>query len=127
MPHQCVRCNKFYEDGSDEILKGCSCGARMFFFVKKEKLKQVQDTLEAIKNLTPVEKQEMEKEVYDLVEIDYDYDKPVILDLESIRSLEPGKFELDLVRLFKKDPLIFKIGEGKYVIDINSVFNQKKR
>jgi predicted nucleic acid-binding Zn-ribbon protein len=126
MPHQCVRCNKFYEDGSDEILKGCSCGAKMFFFVKKERMKQVQDTLEAIKNLTPVEKKEMEKEVYDLVEIDYDYDRPVILDLESIRSLEPGKFELDLVRLFKRDPLIFKIGEGKYVIDINSVFSSKK-
>jgi len=23
MPHQCVRCNTFYDDGSAEILKGC--------------------------------------------------------------------------------------------------------
>ncbi len=127
MPHQCVRCNKFYDDGSDIILKGCSCGAKIFFFVKKEKLRQNQETLEAIKNLTLPEKKEMEKEVYELVELRPDDDRPVILDIESIRSVEPGKFELDLVRLFKKDPLIFKIGEGKYVIDINTVFNQKKK
>ncbi|HIH39381.1 TPA: hypothetical protein HA219_01495 [Candidatus Woesearchaeota archaeon] len=124
MPHQCVRCNKFYDDGSEEILKGCSCGAKMFFFVRKEKLKQSQETLEAIKNLTPTEKVEMEREVFDLIEYKPD-DVPVILDIESIRSIEPGKFELDLVRLFKKDPLIFKIGEGKYLIDLNSAFNQK--
>ena len=124
MPHQCVRCNKFYDDGSEEILKGCSCGAKMFFFVRKEKLKQAKDTLEAIKNLTPVEKVEMEKEVYDLIEYKPD-DVPVILDIESIRSVEPGKFELDLVRLFKKDPLIFKIGEGKYLIDLNTAFAKK--
>lgn len=124
MPHQCVRCNKFYDDGSEEILKGCGCGAKMFFFVKKEKMKQAADTLEAIKNLTHNEKIEMEKEVFDLVENVRSDDIPVILDVESIRSIEPGKFELDLVRLFKKDPLIFKIGEGKYMIDLNSVFNQ---
>jgi len=126
MPHQCVRCNKFYDDGSSEILKGCSCGARMFFFVRKEKLKEVKDTLEAIQNLTPVEKHEMEQDVYELVDQEELGEKTVILDLEAIRSVEPGKFELDLVRLFKKDPIIFKIGEGKYVIDINSIFDARK-
>jgi len=124
MPHQCVRCNKFYDDGSDEILKGCSCGAKMFFFVRKDKLKQAQQTLEAIKNLTPVEKVEMEKEVFELLDEKRGEDIPVILDIESIRSIEPGKFELDLVRLFRRDPLIFKIGEGKYLIDLNSAFNK---
>lgn len=124
MPHQCVRCNKFYEDGSEEILKGCSCGARMFFFVRKEKLQQAQETLEAIENLTVDEKKEMERDVLDLVDATEEKNKPIVLDLEAIRSLEPGKFELDLVRLFKKDPLIFKLGEGKYIIDINSAFNK---
>ena len=125
MPHQCVRCGTFYEDGSDEILKGCSCGAKMFFFVRKEKLKKAEETMEAIQNLTPVERKEMEDEVYELIDIPRDEEKPIVLDVESIRSIEPGKFELDLVRLFKKDPLIFKIGEGKYLIDLNSAFSQK--
>jgi len=96
----------------------------MFFFVRKEKLQQAQETLEAIENLTVDEKKEMERDVLDLVDATEEKNKPIVLDLEAIRSLEPGKFELDLVRLFKKDPLIFKLGEGKYIIDINSAFNK---
>ncbi len=125
MPHQCVRCNKFYDDGAQEILSGCSCGAKVFFFVRKEKMKQMEETIAAIQNLTIDEKKEMETDVFNLMEVDPEEAGPVVLDLEAVRSLEPGKFELDLVRLFKKDPLIFKIGEGKYIIDLNSVFNSK--
>ena len=39
MPHQCVRCNTMYPDGAQEILKGCSCGARLFFYIKKKEAK----------------------------------------------------------------------------------------
>ena len=48
MPHQCVRCGNIFEDGSSEILSGCSCGARLFFYVRKdalEKAKTVQENL----------------------------------------------------------------------------------
>jgi len=46
---------------------------------------------------------------------------PVILDLESIRVLKPGKFEIDVVNLFsRKRPLIYKLEEGKYIIDLAS-------
>ena len=51
-----------------------------------------------------------------------DTNKPVILDFESIRILKPGKYEIDLVKLFDGRPLIYKIGDGKYVIDIQSTF-----
>ena len=40
MPHQCVRCNTFHEDGSEQILKGCECGGKLFFYIKKEKLEK---------------------------------------------------------------------------------------
>ena len=43
MPHQCVRCEKLYDDGAEELLKGCSCGGKFFFFMKslpkEEKIK----------------------------------------------------------------------------------------
>lgn len=40
--------------------------------------------------------------------------------------MKPGKFELDLVHLFNKDnPLIYKLGEGKYVIDLAETFKRK--
>lgn len=54
-----------------------------------------------------------------------DEDYPVILDLESIRVVGPGKFEIDIINLLtKKRPLIYKLEEGKYVIDIASSMHQ---
>jgi len=125
MPHQCVRCGTIYGDGSAEILNGCSCGARLFFFVRKEVIKKAE---EITKKLTPTEKEVIERDVLDIVgEERVKEDQPIILDFESIRVVEPGKFELDLVHLFKKDPLIYKVGEGKYIIDLPTTFNQMKK
>ena len=117
MPHQCVRCSTLYEDGSNEIIKGCSCGGRLFFYIKKEKLEEARQVTDNI-NLTEEDKKQMEKDVFDLVGHDIDTEQPVILDLESIRVAQPGKYELDLVHLFKGEPLIFKLEDGKYMIDI---------
>ncbi|HIH18075.1 MAG TPA: hypothetical protein HA218_04590 [Nanoarchaeota archaeon] len=47
---------------------------------------------------------------------------PVVLNLESIRITKPGKFEIDLVNIFKGSPLVYKIEEGKYFIDLPSTF-----
>jgi uncharacterized protein len=115
MPHQCVRCNTFYDDGSIEILHGCKCGAKLFFYIKKDKLEQLKNV--SI-NLTETEKKQIEKDVFDLVGSELDEEKPVVLDIESIRVTKPGKYELDLVQLFKKEPIIVKVGEGKYMIDL---------
>jgi len=52
---------------------------------------------------------------------------PIVLDLESIKIRKPGKFELDLVNLFnKKQPLVYKLEEGKYVIDLAESFIREK-
>ena len=37
----------------------------------------------------------------------------------------PGKYELDLVHMFKKDPLVVKLDEGKYVIDLPQAFKKE--
>ena len=123
MPHQCVRCNKFYPDGSEEILKGCPCGCRLFFFVKREHIKEAK---EVASNLSEDEKIQMEHDVKEVLHMDVDADRPVILEFESIRVVGPGKYELDLVHLFKKDPLIIKIDEGKYMIDLGQAFKTIK-
>ncbi|MCH8004431.1 MAG: hypothetical protein IH934_07430 [Nanoarchaeota archaeon] len=123
MPHQCVRCNTFYEDGAQELLKGCSCSGKLFFYIKKEKLDEMKKITEGIK-LTDKEKEQIEQDVFDLVGSEIDKDQPVILDLEAIKVLRPGKYELDLVHLFKKEPLIFKIEDGKYMIDLIQSFQK---
>ena len=37
MPHKCTHCEKIFEDGSPEILKGCpACGGKKFLYVREE-------------------------------------------------------------------------------------------
>ena len=126
MPHQCVRCNTFYENGAKELLDGCGCGGRLFFFIKQEKLDDMKKITEEVK-LSKKDKEQIENDIFDLVGSEIDRDQPVILDLEAIRILRPGKYELDLVHLFKKEPLIFKIEDGKYMIDLVQSFDKFRK
>lgn len=122
MPHQCVRCNKFHEDGSTKLLTGCDCGGKFFFYVKSTDMDKVQDLAS---EMSEEEKTQMEQDVFEMVGID-DKSKPVILDLESIRVTKPGQYEISLVDLFSGKPLVFRIGEGKYVIDLANTFRKAK-
>lgn len=122
MPNQCVHCSKIYQDASIELIKGCSCGSHFFFFFKDKSPQEIQKEAEEItKELTNEEKHEIEQDVREIIG-DIDDSMPIILDFESIRVKSPGKFEVDLVSLFKRNPLIYKLEEGKYVIDIASTF-----
>jgi len=123
MPHQCVRCSKFYDDGAQEILKGCPCGARLFFYIRKEKLEKAKNVIPT--DLKPEQKKQIEQDVLNLVG-SKDDDLPVVLDFESVNVIAPGKYEIDLVQLFKGAPLIFKLEEGKYVIDIAESFERAR-
>ncbi len=126
MPHQCVRCSSFYEDGAKELLNGCGCGGKLFFFIKRERLDDMKRIADEI-NLSDKDKEQIEQDVFDLVGSEIDRDQPVILDLEAIRVLRPGKYELDLVHLFKKEPLIFRLEEGKYMIDLVQSFEKFRK
>ncbi|MFH0700977.1 MAG: Zn-ribbon containing protein [Candidatus Woesearchaeota archaeon] len=119
MPHQCVRCNTLYQEGAQEILKGCKCGGRLFFFIKQQ---HIEEGKRLISNLSVDEKKAIEEDVSEILSLKMEPDAPVVLDIEAIRILKPGKYELDLVHLFKKDPLIIKLEEGKYVIDLPHLF-----
>ena len=122
MPHQCVKCGKIFKDGSNELLKGCSdCGGKFFFYIRKEKL---EESREIINNLSAEQKELIEKDAMELV--GNKEDAPVVLDLASIEILGPGKFDLDIVKLFKKDPLVYKLEEGKYIIDVAETFKREK-
>ena len=96
----------------------------MFFYIKK---KDIEYGKELLTNLTEEDKINIEKDVAEVLEIRNETDDaPVVLDLESIRVVKPGKFEIDLVHLFKKDPLIIKLEEGKYMIDLPQAFKKAK-
>lgn len=114
MPHQCLKCDSIFDNTSDAIIKGCSnCGSKLFLYVKKapEKKHEIE--------LSKTEKDLILKEIENMVEIK-DSKIPVVIKLENVRILGPGKYEIDVNELMKKDkPLIYKIQEGTYVIDLN--------
>lgn len=121
--HRCVKCGKVYPTASKEILTGCSdCGGKFFFFIKEEQLARLKE--EPIELLARGDREQIEKDVREMVGA-VDEETPVVLDLESIRILGEGKFELDIVKLFnKKMPLIYKLEEGKYIIDLASTLQR---
>ena len=121
MPHQCVKCGMIYGDASNELLKGCTkCGGKFFFYIKKEKLA---NDNELLKDLKKQDIFKMEKDIRELLP-DVKSTEPVILDLETIRVIGPGKYEIDVGSLMRGKPIIIQVGEGKYYIDL---FNAMKK
>lgn len=126
MPHQCIHCGKNYSDGAEQILKGCGCGGRFFFYLTEEKLEKLQEKKQSNEpgieiDLSPSEKEQIEKDVRDIAQIKDD-DTPIVLDFESINVLKPGKYLIDLQKLFKGEkPVIYRLEDGKYIIDLTSL------
>ena len=122
MPHQCVKCSKIIPLGSKELIEGCEdCKGHFFFYIRDEQLEEIKNK--------PIEipeedKKTIERDIREMAGIQ-DEDAPVILDLESVRVTGSGKFEIDVVNLFNKNrPLIYKLEEGKYIIDLASTLQQ---
>ncbi|MBI5002105.1 hypothetical protein HZC31_01855 [Candidatus Woesearchaeota archaeon] len=121
MPHQCVKCGTFFSDGAEEILKGCNCGSKHFFFVKKTKIKKAKKVQE---QLSDDQKKEIMEQITEIAGV---HDEPVVLDFEAINVVEAGKFEIDIVNLMNKEkPIVYRLEEGKYIIDVAESFKRSK-
>lgn len=114
MPHQCLKCESIYDNTSDVIIQGCpKCGSKLFLFMKKIPIEK------ADIELSKEQKDIILKEVESLIDLN-EIDKPIILKLENVRVLAPGKYEIDINQLMKREkPLIYKIQDGTYIIDID--------
>jgi len=132
MGHQCTKCGEIYPDASPELLAGCKCGAKFFYYIRQDRLdelnrinsEEIQDT---IAELDRSDKTQIEKDIREITGLSEEPEKPVVLDLESVRVLSPGKFEIDIVNLFsKKRPVIYRLEEGKYIIDLTSTYKHSE-
>jgi predicted nucleic acid-binding Zn-ribbon protein len=124
MPHQCVHCSRIIPVASKELLEGCQkCGGHFFYYVKDEQMAMIKERNEKPEEINVIphsERKQIEQDIREMAGIVQE-DVPVILDLESVRVNAPGKFEIDLVSLFRKDrPIVYKLSEGKYIIDLSS-------
>ncbi len=131
MPNQCIHCSAVYEDGARETLQGCSkCNSKFFFYMTEDKMLKIQqargnttiqtNSVNPLGELTAEDKQHMEQDVREIVGIK-EIEAPVILNFESVTVTSPGKYVLDVPNLFNKNrPLVYKLEDGKYVIDLSS-------
>lgn len=123
MPYKCVHCSEIYKDGSQEVLTGCTnCKSKFFFYIKEEKLQEILRQQEQAPQLTAEEKEQMEQEVREIVGLEEQPEMPVFLDFESVKVLKPGKYLIDLSKLFvKKKPQIYQLEDGKYIVDLSGL------
>lgn len=120
MVYKCVSCSAIYENEADEVAKGCAkCKSKFFFYIKEEKLKEIAIKRFFETELSASEKKQIEKDVRELAGLN-DGEIPVFLDFESIKIIKPGKYLLDIQKLFAQDkPRVYKLADGKYIIDLN--------
>lgn len=108
--HKCVRCSTVYDNNSKELLTGCSCGARVFVFIKEGALKS-SDSDEDFGWL--------ETELASLTK-----DHPVSVQAqrgdsaENLTIVEKGAYELDVKSLMGGSPLVVKSEKGIYYIKV---------
>ncbi|MEM0475807.1 MAG: Zn-ribbon containing protein [Candidatus Norongarragalinales archaeon] len=126
MPHKCVRCGRVLADKSPELFKGCSCGSRVFVFLRDDQVTLAE--LEA-SGITPSneQKEKAASEAIDARELAWleeelsplAVEKPVSIDYdaaENLRVLEEGSYEVNVSSLMRGDPLVVKSEKGIYYI-----------
>ena len=128
MPNQCIHCSEVYPDGARQVLEGCSkCSSRFFFYLTEDKLKKINGQKEEnpLLDLTAEDKVNIEEDIREITGIE-EIDAPVVLDLETVKVTSPGKYLLDIPNLFSKErPLVYKLEDGKYVIDLSSTIKKR--
>jgi uncharacterized protein len=126
MPHKCARCSSIYEDGSSQLKDGCSCGSKVFLYLRADFAGTKEKTMEVLR-----EKEISQK---DLDWLDEQFSdrlkkqgrKTVSLDLENVLRVDEGKFNLDLQSLMRGEPVVIKAEEGVYYIDIAYAMKPKR-
>lgn len=121
MPNKCTNCGKIHMDDANYLLSGCNeCGSKFFFYVRQEVLASLEKEVEEI---TKEEIKEIEKDVREIAGI---AEETVILDIEAVRVVSPGKYMIDVTTLFNQKPIVIRTAEGKYKLDLSSLIVRKQ-
>jgi predicted nucleic acid-binding Zn-ribbon protein len=124
IPNKCTKCGKIHPDDAKYLMEGCdSCGSKFFFYIRHEVLERAEKEM---KDITAEEMQEIENDVREIVgrEDGVEHDDTVILDVEAIRVIGPGKYRIDVTNLFTQKPLVIRVGPGKYELDLSSMMQK---
>ncbi|MFH1445062.1 MAG: Zn-ribbon containing protein [Nanoarchaeota archaeon] len=125
MPNKCTRCGKIHSDNADYLVNGCdACGSKFFFFIREEMIEKYEKEVE---KLTKEEVKEIEQDIREILPEKVDKEDTVILDLEAIRVVRPGKYRIDVTNLFTQKPIVIRIGPGKYELDLSTILKKEDK
>jgi len=121
MPNKCTVCGKIHPDNAPYLVNGCDrCGSKFFFFVKESDIKKAEEDLS---KLSRREIEEIERDIREI--LPECGEETVILDIEAIRVIKPGKYKIDVTTLFSQKPIVIRIGPGKYELDLSVLLPKK--
>lgn len=121
MTHRCMNCGREYTEDDEELVEGCACGSNLFLYE--------QDAASDEPAQEDVDEDEVMQEIDDYLDSIKDNepgagDTNIRFDLQSIRVLEEGVYEIDLKKLLDEVPLIVEVKDGNYHLHLASVFTQ---
>ena len=123
MPNKCTYCGKIHPDDATYLMTGCDkCGCKFFFYIREENLARAQEDME---RFSKAEISEIESDVREILP-EIAREETVVLDIEAIRIVSPGKYEIDVTNLFNQRPIVIKVGAGKYEIDLSTIMQKWK-
>ena len=121
MPSKCTKCGKIHPDNAPYLLSGCDeCGSKFFFYFRKDILPTVEKD---ISKLSKKEIGEIEQDIRDIIPRGLEKEETVVLDLEAIRVIKPGKYKIDVTNIFNQKPIVIRLGPGKYKLDLTTLMS----
>ncbi len=119
MPHKCTNCGQIFEDGSVDILNGCpNCGWNKFLYVPAKPATKTGTETDAEDTDAGMQPDTVEEKK----------DTVPAMEVESIRILEKGSYELNLESLLEREEIIMSMKEdGRYLVHLPSVFEKGKK
>jgi len=126
MPHRCAGCKTLFPDAR-HLRDGCPvCGCGKFVFETGRKRAQKNEPLQNHAPETPAPAPVTTTREHTDVELEEP--KQDSDSIESIRILEPGRYDLNLSRLIETDDRVIRVGsEDTYHLDLHSMIRQKKK
>ena len=154
--HQCVRCKHEYMDMDPKVLSGCSCGSKLFFFIRNRRdiqtvdeiitrlapgeIDDFQDSIDRmnlerkervdaiIKKSSGTKKERKEQKPLEKTRITRKLKKSKqSFGIETVKSLKSGVYEINISGLLEGQPVIVLSKGGSYIIHLPSAFEATKK
>ena len=131
MPHICLRCKTRLESAPGLAPRCPVCGGTRFSFesARKEEKTTVPPETPEERPVCTISTPDADTRITGKDEETCEPEQPLNAEsVESIRILEPGKYNLNLLKLAESDDRVIQVGkDGNYRLDLHSMIRTKKK